>query len=445
MDTPLNKAHAHAVNAEDFRARGLLVKASEEHYRAAELFKKAMETSSAEGTKRTLRMLYTEHNNSGKELQRKIAELEAQGKDPSVPQLPQQSRRSPPSSTAHSPSYIMSQLPGSGQHQYPPASFSRTSSASRLGESQLPFGESYMVLDGQHSDAADPFKDFWENVEAMLDRFSSPLAFATAPLSPPSLRHSQLQSVSSGSDSSDAEDGLSPRVADKDQVQIRESLADALSDQVAQITLNDSLSSTLRPKSKPAPTFHIAGDFDDDDSSSDGFFVIPEEPNLRSLQEENAQLKERLKATEAKLAAAEKHMKDRAAQEQQLRDGLLSARAQMQQRLGASSILPQPIVDMSFPNLKLPTVPGLAPLPAPVPAPTQNRETMLIRRTRELEDELRVTREENEKQRTQIAKFRERWAKLKESAKRKKSARAAAEAGRIDEEPEREEEEADKS
>lgn len=75
----------------------------------------------------------------------------------------------------------------------------------------------------------------------------------------------------------------------------------------------------------------------------------------------------------------------------------------MQHRLGSSSVLTQPIVDMSFPSLKLPTVPGLAPLPAPVPAPppltgpARDREAMLIRRTRELEDELRGTREENEK------------------------------------------------
>lgn len=74
----------------------------------------------------------------------------------------------------------------------------------------------------------------------------------------------------------------------------------------------------------------------------------------------------------------------------------------MQQRLGASTVLPPSIVDMSFPNLKLPTIPGLAPLPvsaavSPLTGPPRDRETMLIRRTRELEDELRGTREENEK------------------------------------------------
>lgn len=87
--------------------------------------------------------------------------------------------------------------------------------------------------------------DFLENVEGLLHRFSSPVAFATAPLSPMPSRMSALRSVSSGSDSSDAEDGLGTTVSDKNQPQVLESLADALNDRA----LNDSLSSTLKPKS----------------------------------------------------------------------------------------------------------------------------------------------------------------------------------------------------
>lgn len=66
---------------------------------------------------------------------------------------------------------------------------------------------------------------------------------------------------------------------------------------------------------------------------------------------------------------------------------------------------------------------------------------------KELEEEVRVVREdlrgarvENEKQKAMIAKFRERWDKLKESAKRKREAKAQAEQPeRIVEEPEAEE------
>lgn len=88
------------------------------------------------------------------------------------------------------------------------------------------------------------------------------------------------------------------------------------------------------------------------------------------------------------------------------------------------------------------------------------RETQYVRRIRELEDELRLSRVENEKnvrltiyafntrksdqysQKATIQRFRERWEKLKESAKRKRSARAAEGAGgggvkeTIQEEPE---------
>ena len=134
----------------------------------------------------------------------------------------------------------------------------------------------------------------------------------------------------------------------------------------------------------------------------------------------------------------------------------------------------------------LPVSPSVPPLPPPVTLPvdiaalnvnmppaipsasvttTRDREAPLLRRIRELEDELRGVRAENEKQvrvawhhdcplipssliscglqKAMIVKFRERWEKLKESAKRKKQAKAAAEAtsvvgDRIEEEPEAE-------
>ncbi|KAG8809055.1 hypothetical protein FRC17_003635 [Serendipita sp. 399] len=53
------------------------------------------------------------------------------------------------------------------------------------------------------------------------------------------------------------------------------------------------------------------------------------------------------------------------------------------------------------------------------------REGQYVRRIRELEEELRLSRVENEKNRATIQRFRERWEKLKESAKRKRSAKAA--------------------
>jgi len=75
----------------------------------------------------------------------------------------------------------------------------------------------------------------------------------------------------------------------------------------------------------------------------------------------------------------------------------------------------------------------------------RDREAQFLRRIRELEEEVRSVRSENEKQKAMIAKFRERWERLKESAKRKKNAKATGQTDihsvreRIDEDPEAEE------
>jgi len=102
------------------------------------------------------------------------------------------------------------------------------------------------------SDAADPFKDFWHVVEGMLDKFSNPVAFATAPLSPPPPAAARPTLVfSSESESSEPEDIAAlagrpgPRVADRDQAGVLASLADALGAESNE--LNGSLSSTIKP------------------------------------------------------------------------------------------------------------------------------------------------------------------------------------------------------
>ena len=115
---------------------------------------------------------------------------------------------------------------------------------------------------------------------------------------------------------------------------------------------------------------------------------------------------------------------------------------------------PGPPLDFSSLNINVPAV--------PIPGITTGREAQYARRVKELEDELRLMKVENEKnvspelyflvhipetsQKLMIAKFRERWEKLKDSAKRKKEAKAAADNAttgvreRIVEDPEAEEE-----
>jgi len=136
-------------------------------------------------------------------------------------------------------------------------------------------------------------------------------------------------------------------------------------------------------------------------------------------------------------------LQQRKEHDMQLRDSIMLARKEAQRAMTSSMALRapgQPSVDLAA----LAITPPTAPSPV-VAAVNPGREAHLVRRVRELEEELRSQRVENEKQKAMIVKFRERWEKLKESAKRKKQARAAAEgtsvaSDRIEEEPEAEEE-----
>jgi hypothetical protein len=127
--------------------------------------------------------------------------------------------------------------------------------------------------------------------------------------------------------------------------------------------------------------------------------------------------------------------------------------------MSASGMLPRQPGDANALNF------GKVPQAAPAPPAKPNREAQYTKRIKELEDELRNVKAENEKnvsltclatggkllirfflKKLMIVKFRERWEKLKESAKRKKEAKSSGDSGtsvrnqKIVEEPEAEEE-----
>lgn len=191
MDSPLNDAHQHAANADDFLARGLLIPAAEEHYKAAEAFQACVDASNDENTKRTLRMLHNEHMKMGKDLQRRIAKLKEENKDPSLPQKPARAPTAGPSASVSPP------FPQSAPS--PPPQLQN-----KLSESQQTVDESFMLL-GQRSDPGDAFHQFWKATEGMLEYLSRPVAFATAPLAPedPSLNRARNGSWSSDTDLED--------------------------------------------------------------------------------------------------------------------------------------------------------------------------------------------------------------------------------------------------
>jgi hypothetical protein len=83
-------------------------------------------------------MLYNEHCKAGKELQRKIDKLKDEGKDPSLPQLPELSQKAPPpkpnSNTYHGSPRVNTSSPQ-------PLRF--------MTDSQNTGDESFMLLGGQ--------------------------------------------------------------------------------------------------------------------------------------------------------------------------------------------------------------------------------------------------------------------------------------------------------
>ncbi|KAH8107203.1 hypothetical protein BXZ70DRAFT_282945 [Cristinia sonorae] len=432
VESPLNAAHQHAANADDFMNQGLLLPASEEHYKAAEAFAACIHASSEENTKRTLRMLYNEHAKAGKELQRKISKLREEGKDPS---LPQKSMRPATSDATPGPSAAPPQLTSS-----PPPS-----ARNNLSDSQQTVEESFMLL-GQRSEGSDAFNTFWKITEGMLHHLSQPVAFATAPLGTEN-GTSTTRREGSGSDT-DFEDPISRKLSRT--TGIISSARTKFLSRHSSASDSDGVAGINTFPPKPQPT-SLGDDWDDDvldaeyDNMADSFCLIPSksEPSLATLKKENLDLKSELEEAQKQLASANRALKQRQEQDLQLRDSIMLARKEAQRAMTSSMAARpgQPPVDLATLNISTPPIP--APVAALNPGINRDREAQLLKRIKDLEEEVRAVRVENEKQKAMIVKFRERWDKVKESHKRKKQAQAAAEAtsvvkDRIQEEPEAE-------
>jgi len=191
---------------------------------------------------------------------------------------------------------------------------------------------------------------------------------------------------------------------------------------------------------------------EEDYDSSDSFCFVSSksEPSPAVLKQENEALKSQAEKLQRQLEAAQRLLQQRTEQDQQLRDNIAVARREAQRVMGASLMAQthrpgQASFDLgALGSLNLHTPPPPTPPPPPPRSATHPADVHQMRRIRELEEELRTVKVENEKQKAMIAKFRERWDKLKESAKRKREAKAQAEAQaapvheRIEEEPEAE-------
>ncbi|KAJ7063096.1 hypothetical protein C8F01DRAFT_1131511 [Mycena amicta] len=375
----LNAAHEHGAAAEEYLSQGLLIPAAEEHFKAAEAYQKALERSSDESTKRTLRMLENEHKKAAKDLQRKIEQLKIEGKDPTKP-VAQSSRSS------HSPA-----VPRSAPS--PPPS-------RPMSDSQGTVDESFMLLGGQRSDPGDAFNQFWNIMQGMLDNLSQPVAFATAPLGTPELQSGTRPSRETFS----RQDGNLSSDTD-----IEEPMVARFARRLGMSGDSRRSLSSLKPKVAPAPEPDPDDDFEEGDHLTESFFLIPSDSESAptSLKQDNAALKLQIESLNKRLETAERSLQLRKEQDAQLRDSIFLATKEAQRAMGQSILLPSSSIIREIPGFKT------------------GREAQYARRVKELEDELRALRTENDKQQAMIARYQEKWTKLKESAKRRKAAAAA--------------------
>ncbi|KAH6918930.1 hypothetical protein BKA70DRAFT_34346 [Coprinopsis sp. MPI-PUGE-AT-0042] len=433
IEMPMNTANHHAAVAEEYQAQGMIVLAAEEHQKAADALLAAIERSTDESAKRTLRLLYNRHCKDRDDLRRRIQKLQDEGKDPNLPQRADV----PASSTRHtsnggSSSSTQNPVASASQQMYPRPTMSDSNTVD----------ESFMVLGGQRSDPGDAFNQFWSVLQGMLDNISQPVAFATAPLNTLDMPSDDVAQSSAQAPppppqhtypSLRREHGVA-RDSDDDHLLSRWTKKIGISLESSRPSIHD-----VRSKGKGSSSSFDEDEFDEfleEDDLSGSFFLIPEQ-SAATLRKENAALKTELLATQEKLKGAEHLLKLRKEQDLQLRNSIFEA----QRAMSASGMLPrQAGGDTNAINF------GKVPQAAPAPPAKPNREAQYTKRIKELEDELRNVKAENEKNKLMIVKFRERWEKLKESAKRKKEAKSSGESGqsvrnqKIVEEPEAEEE-----
>lgn len=288
-------------------------------------------------------MLYNEHTRSAKELQRRIAALREEGIDPTLPQKPTLPRPSPASAlTTH------------GSSASP-----LTHPRERLPDSQV--DESFMLLGQQvcatciclllplsvmclqSTDAGDAFNTFWKAME-QLDHVAQPLAFATASLG---LSESiQRELGRNGSYSSDTDtdgsgrqrralfggrskpqspDGSSPTTVDDahgNSSPLRQSVID----------LRNEFDEIAEEGECQFSSVVSQGDIRHEDyDSSDSFCFIPSksEPSQLALKEENITLRSELEGMKKRLENAERMLKLRQEQDQQLRENIAVARREV--------------------------------------------------------------------------------------------------------------------
>ncbi|CDS12160.1 hypothetical protein LRAMOSA04355 [Lichtheimia ramosa] len=374
-DTPVNAGHAYASRAEDHEEREDWTKAAEAHSQAAEQFQKAVDYTQDAVASKTLQLLALDHLRKAKELERKVIKIQ-KGR--------QASQQQHSSSTTHSMNEHYSSSSSSSSNvsnsSFDMGSLRQALAGDRKrhhggrtthGSSTPAIGGSYAVLpsDGRDEDSdedADPFNKFWGVVEQLMDNLSNPVAFTSAPLNeydnPTPAWTQQKSSTTANMDEDD--------------------------DQLA---------------SKMMESYFFVPDPQQNQNGS-------ESSKLNDYAAENEQLRKRVNDLTHQVQALEKAAEERNA----LKSSIMQFRSDVKKQ--AKRIMQS----HDYSAMRASSSAALM--------TTSNTHNGYIRpsgdlvsRIRELEEENRQLKIQNEKQQALMNKYRERWEKLKESAKKRRA------------------------
>ncbi|KAF9319513.1 hypothetical protein BG003_008904 [Podila horticola] len=219
-ETAVNQAHQHASTAEEQEERGLLAEAIEAHTAAAEKFLVATQDTQNTEVIRTLKLMNAKHLRQAKDLQRRVAKQAAADAAAAA----EIARKSGTSRKADNLAPISSASGDGGMHPGTPTSKDLVgtagdstlpgtlgtgadtgSSSSYIGSSEASSNsssamieESYTLIRDHVKDESDPFNKFWDAVENLVLKISSPVAFTSIPLTADDLSYGSavLQSPS---------------------------------------------------------------------------------------------------------------------------------------------------------------------------------------------------------------------------------------------------------
>ncbi|KAH7340198.1 hypothetical protein B0J17DRAFT_650315 [Rhizoctonia solani] len=418
--TPFGKAHEHADRAELLYARGDFEGASEEHLRAAESYLQAIDACEDPSAKHSLRLMHEDHLKLSRDAQR--------AKQERTRQQQQQAQQQPSFSQSTDLAATVTIDP------LPRRMADSTSSVEHAIE------DSYMMLGGRPGEHNEAFDQFWKTLEGMLVNLSEPVAFATAPMAGNSSVNKEAV------DDEDDDGGGESDASSNDSFCIIDS-KDPIAPQTTKSAIFGSSASSSPTSSKKSKKSIIP-------NPSLARSAYPPPPRIQQLETENAALKTDLERAIMRANTAERTLRQRAGQELALRESILSVRREAQRAMSATTATlrtsslagPMPSRNQALiasPSLAAPISPvvqvppiALAPAPAlvaPTPVPAVKlpaipaAPAVSTSRIAELEEEIRQLKAENEKQKAQMAKYRERWEKLKESAKRKRAAKGQLE------------------